>query len=181
MQWSDSQNSYGLMSRLNHWLGAVLVIVLLAIGLYFHEMPKGDERSYWQGLHIGIGALAFIFLAFRIVWRILNRTTQAAQQAPLLQKISHLTHVILVLGILIMIVSGPLIIWSAGRPINVFDWFSIASPMARMESLHEFLEEVHEIVSRVLLVLIIVHVLAAIKHAIMAPQLLSGRMWGRPD
>ena len=181
MNVSDRTTYFGLISRINHWLGALLVIILLGIGLYFHEMPKGDERSYWLGIHIGIGAVSFLLLAFRIIWRGINRHTQAAEQAALAQKLSHITHALLLLAILIMIITGPLIIWTAARPINVFDLFSIPSPLPKMMELHEILETIHKVTSRVLLVLIGVHVLAAIKHALITPQVLAGRRWGRPN
>ena len=51
MQLHDTIKAYGLISRLNHWLGALLVIVLLGLGLYFHEMPKGEGLTYWRGIH----------------------------------------------------------------------------------------------------------------------------------
>jgi cytochrome b561 len=35
------KESYGAISRFNHWLGAAAILVLLGIGLYFHEMPRG--------------------------------------------------------------------------------------------------------------------------------------------
>ena len=181
MSLRDTHNSYGIISRLNHWLGAAVVIALLAIGLYFHELPRGDQRSYWLALHISIGALAFLFIAFRLIWRGASRSPAAAEQAPALQKLSKLIHVLLLLGIAIMFISGPLTIWSADRAINAFGLFSIPSPLGEMHDLHEALEEVHEFVSRGLLVLIVIHVLAALKHAITHPAVLRGRMWGRSD
>lgn len=175
----DTQNAYGSLSRFNHWLGAAIVITMLAIGLYFHEMPRGDEKSYWMGLHIGIGALAFLFIAFRVIWRLISHSPHPADQAAIWQKISKLTHILLLLGIVVMFISGPVLIWTAGRPINVFDWFSIPSPIERMHDLHEMLEGVHKVVSRVLLVLISLHILATLKHLLFNSGALRGRMWGK--
>lgn len=178
MQLHDTIKAYGLISRLNHWLGALLVIVLLGLGLYFHEMPKGEELTYWRGIHIGLGTLGLLFLLFRIVWRGLNRHTQPALQVPSLQKASHITHLVLSLSLLLMLITGPLIIWSVGRPINVFDWFQIASPLAKNVEFHHLLEDIHKIASRVLLVVLIVHVVATLKHAILTPEVIRGRMFG---
>ncbi len=63
MSLRDTPTAYGTVSRLNHWIGAALVILMLGIGLYFHEMPRGDELRYWMGLHISIGALAAVWHA----------------------------------------------------------------------------------------------------------------------
>lgn len=181
MSMHDTPSAYGLVSRLNHWLGALVVIVMLAIGLYFHEMPRGDERSYWLTIHIGIGVLSFLFIAFRIYWRFASKSPQPAGQTVTLQKAAMITHRLLILTMIIMFISGPLLIWTGGRPISPFGLFSIPSPIPEMHDVHEFLEELHEIVSRVLLVLIIVHVVAVIKHLVLGSGTLRGRMWGKVE
>ena len=53
-----------------------------------------------------------------------------------------------------------------GRPINIFDWVSIPSPMARNEGLHEILEVVHVNTAYVLIGLVLVHILGAVKHIV---------------
>lgn len=176
----DGRDRYGVISRFNHWLSAVIVITMLGIGLYFHEMPKGDERSYWMHLHIGIGALAFLFLLFRVGWRYFTTSPQPVKQSENLQKLTRVVHSLMLMAILFMIVSGPLIIWTAGRAIEVFGWFSIPSPLPEMHSAHEFLEGVHIGASRFLLVAIVIHVLAALKHAFIDHDEVMARMAG-PD
>jgi cytochrome b561 len=66
MHWLDATDRYGTISRINHWLGATAVIAMLAIGLYFSELPRGDRRSFWFGLHISLGVLLFTFFFFRV-------------------------------------------------------------------------------------------------------------------
>ena len=164
---ADTDNRYGPVSVLNHWLGAVMVILLLTIGLYFHEMPKGDQLNYWKGLHISLGALFFLFLAFRVGWRLLGKAPAPVKQARYLQIAAKAVHHLLLACVAIMIISGPLMIWSKGYPVRMFDLLSIPSPIGKMEALHEILEVTHKVTSRVLLVLITLHVLAALKHAFM--------------
>jgi cytochrome b561 len=175
----DSKESYGAISRLNHWLGAAAILVLLGIGLYFHEMPRGEERLYWLRLHVALGVLAFAPLAFRVGWRIASRSPAALPQAPWQQRATRAVHAALLAGIAALLVTGPLMVWSAGRPIAVFDWFAIPSPLGDAPTLHEALETVHAVVSRLLIVAIGVHVLGALKHAIIDRAVLRGRMFGR--
>ncbi len=175
----DTTHSYGRVSRLNHWLGAALILVLLGIGLYFEDMPKGTEKLYWLKLHIAIGTLAFLPLAFRVLWRIFSRGPMAFEQPVVMQRLTQLVHVILLLGMSILIVSGPLAVWTGGRAIEVFTWFSIASPTGKMDSLHEIIEVVHVFSSKVVLIAVILHVLGAVKHLVFERQKLAGRMIGR--
>ena len=44
MNLQDTPARYGAVSVFNHWLGAALIVALLAIGLHFEDMPRGDEK-----------------------------------------------------------------------------------------------------------------------------------------
>lgn len=176
---TDAESRYGLVSVLNHWLAAVMVILMLTIGLYFHDMPKGEQLDYWKGLHVSLGIVFFLFLAFRVLWRLAVTPPEALKQARYLQIAAKAVHHLLLAGIAIMIISGPLLIWTKGYPLRLFDILSIPSPLGKMETLHEIFEEVHKITSRVLLVLIILHVLAALKHAWIDRDTTLQRMLGR--
>lgn len=175
----DNANSYGLISRLNHWLGAALVIALLGIGLYFADMPRGPDKLFWMKLHFSIGTLAFLPLAFRIAWRLKSAGPAAFAQPLLLQRLTSLVHGVLLLGIGILIVSGPFTVWTAGRAIEVFGWFSLPSPTGEMKTAHEVLENIHVITANVLLWTVVLHVLGAAKHLLFERERLTGRMFGR--
>ncbi|GAB3402483.1 cytochrome b [Massilia agilis] len=175
----DSPTSYGSVSRFNHWLGALLVLALLAIGLYFEDMPKGDARKFWRGLHIAIGAFASLFLLWRVYWRVRSTSPLALPQQPALQKFAQVVHVLLLVGIAVLAITGPLIIWSTGRAIPVFDLLSIPSPFPEFRALHEPLEEVHGFTADAMLFLIGFHLLGVIKHQFIDRDGILKRMSGR--
>lgn len=173
----DSKDTYGTVSRINHWLGAAFIIALLAIGLYFHEMPRGDERLYWLRLHVSIAAVSFLFLAFRVMWRLRTPSPQPIPQSKAMMQVTRIAHGLLLASIAILIVTGPLVVWTAGRPIMVFDWFSIPTPFGELPAAHEALETVHAVASRALLILIVLHVVGALKH-LFVDRIGAGRMMG---
>ncbi|GAB4120533.1 MAG: cytochrome b [Wenzhouxiangellaceae bacterium] len=177
----NARTGYGRISRLNHWVAAAVVIGMLTVGLYFHDMPRGEEKLYWLHLHISVGALAWLWIMFRVFWRMGRGFAPAMPQAAIKQHISKLVHVLLLTGILVMFISGPLTIWTGGRAIEIFGLISIPSPIPEMHDFHELLEEVHEITARVMIGLISLHVLATIMHLVFHRQALRGRMWGRSD
>ncbi|WP_455385219.1 cytochrome b [Acidihalobacter prosperus] len=177
--WRDGIERYGVVSRLNHWLGAALILTLLAIGLYFEDMPRGAEKLFWMKLHIGIGALAFFILAFRLVWRLSSRGPAPFPQSVGMQRLAQATHVLLLAGIGVLIVSGPLGVWSGGHALDIFGWFSIPSPTGKIEALHKVLEIAHKLSAKIVLVAVILHVLAAAKHLLFDRRRLLGRMVGR--
>lgn len=179
MNLQDTPARYGAVSVFNHWLGAALIVALLAIGLYFEDMPRGDEKLYWLRLHISIGALALLPLAFRVFWRARSTSPAPLPQPPRMQRLASALHVILLAAIGVLLLTGPLAVWSGGRAINVFGWFAIASPMGEMPALHKALETVHAIAAKVLLFSFAAHALAALKHAVVNRDGTLWRIFGR--
>lgn len=179
MSAKDTSSNYGSVSRFNHWIGALLVLALLGIGLYFEDLPRGDARRFWRSLHVSVGALAALFLLWRVWWRARSASPLALPQAPAMQKFSKLVHWLLLAGIAVMAVTGPLTIWSAGRAIAVFGLFSIPSPMTASEALHEAMEEVHGFTADALIILIGLHLLGVLKHQFIDRDNIMARMTGR--
>lgn len=179
MSTQDTPSSYGSISRFNHWFGALLVLVLLAIGLYFEDMPRGDVKKFWRGLHIAIGAFAALFFLWRVYWRVRSTSPRDVPQARPLQLVSKIVHVLLLVGIVVLALTGPLSIWATGRGIPVMGWFSIPSPFPAFRSLHEPLEDIHAFTADAMLYLIGLHVLGVIKHQFVDRDHILKRMAGR--
>lgn len=179
MPTQDSPNSYGSVSRFNHWLGALLVLALLAIGLYMADLPRGDERKFWRGLHMAIGAFASLFFLWRVFWRMRSNSPLALPQPRALQLFSKTVHVLLLLGIAVLALTGPLSIWATGRGIPVMDLFSIPSPFPAFRALHRPLEEIHSFVADAMLYLIGLHLLGVVKHQFIDRDGILRRMAGR--
>jgi cytochrome b561 len=169
--------SYSLIRRFNHWLGALLILILLAIGLYFDEMPHGDERLHWLRLHVAIGALSLAFLGFRIFWSLHEIGPIALPQPPLLSRARRLIHALLLSAVTVLILTGPLVVWTAGRPIEVFDWFSLASPVGPMHQLHLSLTAIHAFAGKVVLIALVLHLAGAAGFFIADRQRLIQRMF----
>jgi cytochrome b561 len=179
MATSDTPHNYGSVSRLNHWIGALLVLLLLAVGLYFEDLPKGDARRFWRGLHIAIGTMGSLLLLFRVFWRLRSKSPLALPQAPALQLFSKLVHWLLLLAVAVMAVTGPLSIWSVGRPLAVFDLVSIPSPFGEFRAWHGPMEEIHGFTANALIALIGLHLLGVIKHQFVNRDNILARMTGR--
>jgi cytochrome b561 len=179
MATGDTPTSYGSVSRINHWVGALLVLLLLGIGLYFEGLPKGEERRFWRALHVAIGTLAALFLLWRVFWRLRSTSPLALPQAPALQLFSKVVHWLLLLAIAVMAVTGPLTIWSVGRPLAVFDLLSIPSPFGEFRAWHEPMEEIHGFTANAIIALVGLHLVGVIKHQFVNRDNILARMTGR--
>ena len=163
MQLRDTSQGYSWVSIVFHWLTALSVIGLYLIAEFSEDFPGVSEKAM-EALHISIGMSVFVILVARILWRLANVRPLLPPQNPLLQFLARWVPNLLLAGIALMVVSGPLMIWSNGKTIAVFEFINLASPMAKNHSLHEFWEEVHEFGANLLVIGVGLHVAGAIKH-----------------
>ncbi len=180
MKLLNAKDSYGAISRINHWLGAAIIIALLAIGLYFHEMPRGEEKMFWLRLHVSIGVLSALYLTFRIAWSMLTPTPEPVPQPALLQWGTRAIHVVLLIALAALLITGPLMPWSGGHEVSVFNWFTLPNPLPKMETLHSVTEKIHIVASRIVLFGVILHVAGAVKHLLWDRDGSWRRMVGLP-
>jgi len=180
MRLRDSPTAFGPVSRLNHWLGALIVLAMLAIGLVFPDLPPGASRTFWRTLHIALGTCLLPLAVFRIVWRFAVTSPRALPQQAVERVLARTVHILLLVAMVAMLASGVLMQWFGGRPIGVFDLLRIASPLAESELWHERMEQLHGIVAWCLIGLIAVHLAGAIRHSITDGRRFWARMLGRP-
>ena len=166
------QGGYSRLSIALHWIAAIAVIALF----FTHE---GERGSAQYAFHVGGGAI----LGIIIIWRVLRRPFRGFPAKPdqpaILNLISTIVLWALLAAMLIAVVTGYFLPWSLGAPIDLFGMAQIPSPIGRFPDLHEAMEEIHEIAGQAILPLVVLHVLGALKHAIIDKDGVMQRM-GRP-
>lgn len=167
MSLANTRAGYGWVAIALHWISAVGVIVLYLLGERLEEAEGRAAKLAAMANHVSVGMLLFTFLAARLIW-----TATQPQPAPLehnraLNIAAKAIQGLFLLMILVQIVTGPLVIWSNARGIAIFDWGMIPSPFpAKVPWLHEAAEVAHKLAPNVLWPLLALHVLGALKHAV---------------
>lgn len=161
----STRNSYGVISRFNHWIIALAMIGMLGFGLFleYGDVPR-QNKGWLIGIHKAIGVLVLIYGTWRVCWRLFRGFPAAIPGMPGWQeRASKLAHWLLMAGIIIMPLSG--VLWSifGGRTIRVFDWFSIPA-QSKIEWLSGLGGTVHEYVGIGLTIIVLGHIAAALKH-----------------
>ena len=165
-----NRTAYSKLSLFLHWLTAILVIALFAT----HE---GDRGSASFVFHVSGGAIAGVFLLWRVGYRIRRGMSTASDQAAIYNTLSKIVLWGFLASIFVVIVSGYFIPWSAGRGIDIYGLFTLPSPMNANRDLHKLLEEVHEIAGQLFIPLIGLHLLGAAKHAFFDKDGIAQRMF----
>jgi cytochrome b561 len=186
MQIGDTKHAYGWAAIALHWAIVIAVVAMLVIGLQADAAGKiGDRaaRGEWMGLHIGLGFFVVLLVAARLYWSVTQPKPDPMPQAPWLQAVSVWTHRALLLGLAMLVISGPLAVWSGGRAIDVFGLFALPSPFAaRDEGVHEIAEIAHAIGRLIVFVGVSLHVAGTLKHLVIdRDRTLQRMLWVRKD
>lgn len=167
MSLKNTPDGYGWVSRVNHWLSALVFIVLIPMGMVMEEMDDERGGAFFQLLewHKGLAVLLMGLVLLRLLWMALDRT--AVRKEPVDAWQSTLTNVVrLVLwaGLIGMPLSGWIMSNSAGYPVGFFGLFDLPFIVPESEFLHEAAESAHEALPGLLILAIVLHVAGALKH-----------------
>jgi len=180
MSLRNTRQAYGWAAIALHWISAIGVIALYFLGEQMEEAPDRAAKIAAQHLHVSVGVLLFTFLAARLLWSASQPAPQPLEAKRALRLAAKAVQGLFLLMILVLLVTGPLAVWSTGRAISVFDVFSLASPLPRMPWLHELAEEIHGAATKLFWPLIVLHVGGALKHLIIdRDQTLQRMLWVR--
>ncbi|MEA3277808.1 MAG: cytochrome b [Pseudomonadota bacterium] len=166
MVWRNTDNSYGLVAVLMHWLVAVATVGLFAIGLWMTNLTYYDPwYKRLPELHKGVGVLLFAAMLLRLAWRYLDpQPSPLATLSALERAASAVTHVALYALLFSAILSGYLISTADGRPIDVFGLFQVPATLMGLPNQADIAGKIHFALAIATITLAAVHVLAALKH-----------------
>lgn len=163
---TNSSHRYGWISISLHWLIAMGVIGLFALGLWMVDL--GFYSPWYHdapAIHKSIGVLFVGLMLFRLVWKLANPKTKAvAGQSKSVIFLAHSVHALLYLLVFGLGLSGYFISTAEGQPIEVFNWFSIPAFPLGIENQADIAGEIHLYIALTLIGLASLHALAALKH-----------------
>ena len=160
---------YSSLSIALHWIAAIAVIALF----FTHE---GDRGSLAQSFHIAGGAVIGLLLVWRSARRLRLGFTAKPNQPAILNLLSSMVIWGLLAAMVVVVVTGYALPWTLGRPLDFAGFVSIPSPIGAMPALHEVMEEAHDAAGHVIMLLVIVHVAGALKHAVIDRDGIMARM-----
>jgi cytochrome b561 len=151
-----------------HWLSAVLVLVLLGLGWYMvHADIKSATKFDLYQLHKSLGFVSLALLLARLAARLLRAAPPAPHAMPLCERrLARLAHLAFYALLFVAVLSGWLLVSAALIPIptRLFDLFVIPGLVNADPALAGRMTLVHYVVSRLIILLLIGHVAAALKH-----------------
>lgn len=175
----DNLNAYRKPARILHWGIAIAVLLMIPAGLIM--VTKGLPRPVQDMLflfHKNTGVLLFPFILFRLFYRMAHPAPPLPATLPHWQQaIARLTHAGLYLLLLVMPISGYIRVRAGGYPIEMLDALSIGPGLAKNEALAQAAQGLHYLCAMILIVLVMLHIGAALYHALVLRDGVWSRMW----
>jgi cytochrome b561 len=72
MHVKNTLTEYGLISKLMHWLSAILLLIQIPLGFYLVGLDFGEERITIENIHVLIGLGIFYVIIFRLLNNLIN-------------------------------------------------------------------------------------------------------------
>lgn len=173
----DTTAGYGLPTRIVHWLMAVAIVGLYVLGLWMVELNY--YSPYYRSapdLHRSVGMLLLGLLVVRFGWRLFNDKPSDAELSAFERFAAAIVHWGFYPLLLALMVSGYLTSTADGRPIEVFDWFSVPA-LIHDKGMEKTAGELHELLADITMAVVLVHAIAALKHHFWDRSRVLARMW----
>jgi len=168
---------YGLPAIWLHWIIAVLIVGLIALGWYMMSVEHQPGTRWLFDLHKSLGITVFSLIVLRILWRASHPPEGLPDSVPAWQaKASTLIHWALYACMIVMPVTGYL---GAAHQKTPPTFFGLPLPMwvTPNHALAERFFTIHAVVAWALVVLIALHVAAGLKHLLIDRDRVFHRMW----
>ena len=148
-----------------HWLMAVLILGLLALGIYMSDLPLSPQKLELYSWHKWFGVTVFLLLWLRLAWRVTHRPPALPEtlSAPM-RLAAHAGHAALYLLMLAIPLSGWFMSSAKGFQTVWFGVLPIPDLLGRDRELGDLLQQVHKLLNLLLMLTLAGHVLAALWH-----------------
>lgn len=176
--WRNDRQGYGWISIALHWGMALLILAMYPLGLYIVSLGYYDPGyRIYPHWHRSLGILLALLLLLRLSWRLLNPTPESLARQAWEKWAAHLGHLGLYLLLMLVLASGYFLSTADGRSIQVFNWFQVpASPWFHRQE--DLAGEIHFYAASAMMLLVGIHLLAALKHHFIERDFTLKRMLG---
>lgn len=180
---TNTETRYGLVARSLHWLVALLIFANVPLGLVASDLPYDTSealaRKAWLfSLHKTIGLTLLALALLRILWALSQPHPVAVHPEKRLETfLAALVHWLLYSALIILPLSG----WVEHAALDGFApilWpFGQGLPFVpKSEALAAIAGATHWLFTKILLVTVALHVLGALKHALIDRDGILARM-----
>jgi cytochrome b561 len=162
-----------------HWLLAVAILAQIALGWYLGEVPRGTPaRTVWVNFHKSVGLTLAGIILVRLAWRLTHRPPPLPAAMPRWERIAaRANHLLLYCCMIGLPLTGYLASNFSKFGIKYFGLVELQPWGIDDKRLYEIFNTTHKALAFLFVVLIALHIGAALKHALINRDEVMRRMW----
>jgi cytochrome b561 len=182
MSLRNDERQWGAVAKFFHWTMALAILGNGVWGLLMTGMRPSMAKINVYALHKSIGLTVLALLLLRVAWRLFDRRPPDEPGPRWQQLAAHAVHGVLYLLIAALPLSGWWFNSLRGFPLQWFKQFNLPALAAKDDGLARLAHGVHEYLFWLLVVVLVAHVGAALKHHVFDQDNVLRRMlpFGRP-
>jgi cytochrome b561 len=161
---------YGGIAIALHWLMAVLIVGALTLGYYMSGLHFSPSRVRLFNYHKWLGVTILALAAARLLWRLSHRPPSLPSAIPRWQRAAaHIGHGLLYALFFAVPLAGWAFSSAAGFPVVYFGVFPLPDWVSPDKALAARLATLHAVLAYSLAAVVVVHVVAALRHGFAEP------------
>ena len=158
---------YAAPAVLLHWVMAALVLAALPLGLYMVDLSISPTKLKYYSWHKWLGVTVLLLAAVRVAWRLKQQPPEPLPRQPRWQAIAaHTTHAVLYALLIAVPLSGWLYSSAAGFPTVYLGLVQLPDLVHKDDALKAIFKTAHWVLTYAMGALVLLHVAASVKHAV---------------
>ncbi|HEY0199219.1 MAG TPA: cytochrome b [Rhodanobacter sp.] len=159
-----NHTKWGAVAQFFHWVIALAILGNGLFGLLMDLAHSPMQKINWLALHKSIGLTVLALFLLRLAWRMIDRRPPEEPAPRWQQFTAHVVHGLLYVLIAAIPLSGWWFNSVSGKPLQWFKLFNLPALAQKNDDIRHFAHGVHEYLFWFLLLVLVAHVGAALKH-----------------
>lgn len=162
-----------------HWILAVGIVLQIWLGFSLDDVPRGSpERSAWVNFHKSTGITLAVLILARLAWRIAHRPPPLPATMPAWERVAaRASHALLYACMIGVPLSGYAASNFSKYGIKYFGLVLLPPWGVDDKQVYAVFNTAHKVLALAFVGLILLHVAAALKHALVDRDGVMRRMW----
>ena len=180
MTYGTRTDHYPATSKLLHWLVAACVLVTVPVAIVMDRVGQGPTQNSLYNLHKSLGVLILVLMVLRLINRLVaGALAPEAEIEPWQRAVSSIVHTSLYVLLLAMPIVGYIANSAYGASTPFFGLFELPSIVGKNEELATRLFTLHRWVGWLVILLVLMHISAALYHHFIRRDAVLKRMLPR--
>jgi cytochrome b561 len=173
---------WGSVAKFFHWVMALAILFNGFFAMWMDGLKPSLHKINMFALHKSIGLTVLALFLLRLAWRMADRRPPDEPGPRWQAWAAHTVHALLYVLIVAMPLTGWLYNSAHGFPLQYFKLFNLPALTAKNDGLSSLAGTVHEYLFWFLLLVLVAHAGAALKHHLIDRDNVLRRMlpFGRP-